>query len=160
MDINHLRSVLKYDPETGIFTRLHTVNPNPKAQVGQPVGTRHSGGYWQIRVGLKRYLAHRLAWFYVHGEWPTEIDHINKNKTDNRICNLRQVEHVQNMHNLGLSRHNKSGIKGVSFDKATGKWAACFQLNGRTKHLGRFASKEEAAVAHRNATSALFAEAA
>lgn len=92
-----LRSCLAYDPDTGVFTRLKTDNPNPAAVVGGVAGHVQPHGYRHIRVGDHRYLAHRLAWFYVYGVWPAdEIDHINRDRDDNRISNLRLVDRLLN----------------------------------------------------------------
>jgi hypothetical protein len=159
LDIDHLRKVLRYDPETGVFTRGETSNPNPKAREGMIAGTLQGDGYLAIRIGRKRYLSHRLAWFYVYGEWPIDqTDHINRIRTDNRISNLRQVNRSQNMHNMDAPRHNRSGIKGVSFDSKTGKWFSCITLNRRTVHLGRYANKEDAAIAYDLKARELFSE--
>jgi hypothetical protein len=106
-------------------------------------------GYWFLHLDHKRYAAHRLAWLYVYGVWPAEcIDHINRVRTDNRISNLREATRAQNRQNLCLSAKNKSGIRGVSFDRVNSNWRASISVGGRAKNLGRFASKSDAAAAY------------
>jgi len=123
-----LRSNLSYDPQTGLFTRI-----------GGPgkVGRVATKGYLQISVVGKRYMAHRMAWLYVHGEWPSgQIDHINQDKTDNRIANLRVVTNKQNQENVTNWSHNKSGRRGVRFK--SGKWIAEIIQHKKKVHLGTF----------------------
>lgn len=146
----HLREVLSYDQNTGQFTRRKT---------GAPAGHRRSDGYILIRVGTPRYYAHRLAWFYVHGEWPAnDLDHINLEPSDNRIANLREATMSQNMHNTARPPHNTSGFKGVCFDKVNRKWMAYIHVSGKFKNLGRFPSKEEARTAYDTAALRLFGD--
>jgi hypothetical protein len=89
-----LREILGYDPETGLFTRLVRTG---RIRAGEVAGTAHSRGYRSIVIDGRVYLSHRLAWLYVHGEWPPEqIDHINRNRADNRLVNLRAAKQSQN----------------------------------------------------------------
>lgn len=93
-----------------------------------------------------------MAWLYIYGEFPDgEIDHINGNKADNRICNLRCVDHFTNMKNYPLPRNNKSGIIGVSWYKALSKWEAKIQHDGKSIHLGYFDDLDDAAKARKAA---------
>ena len=153
-----VRDALAYNPETGVFTRKESSNPNPRAQEGMQAGGRASNGYLRVRIGAKRYLAHRLAWFYVYGRWPTEVDHINGEKDDNRIGNLREATRSQNMANGPKQRNNTSGEKGVHFDKATSRWMAYINLQGKMKNLGRFDTKEAAVAARQQAFHKAFGE--
>ena len=106
LSLQALRSFLRYDPETGYFTRLIAA---PKAPEGSIAGTVLPTGYRLVRVDYARFLAHRLAWFYVYGEWPEEIDHINRRKDDNRLVNLRCADRHTNAANTGArSRSEKS----------------------------------------------------
>lgn len=99
LSIDALRSFLHYDSETGEFTRL--TNISNRSPAGSVAGTVLATGYRVIRVCHGRFLAHRLAWFYVYGEWPGEIDHINRTRDDNRLANLRSSTRQLNMINSG-----------------------------------------------------------
>jgi hypothetical protein len=99
---SRLKELLIYDPDTGIFRRRIACGI---AVAGSTPGNINAMGYLDISIGCKRYYAHRLAWLYVYGEWPSlEIDHINCDRLDNRISNLRDVTHHQNMNNLRFHR--------------------------------------------------------
>ena len=140
-DIDLIRSYLSYDPETGQFTRIKAIKHfKPGSNVGCVAGR-----YLQINVAGKRYRAHQLAWLFVYGYIPKEIDHINGNGLDNRIGNLRSVTHQQNNHNHRVPpRHNTSGYLGVSYYKAGNKYSAHINIHGKKKHLGYFSSAIDA----------------
>lgn len=105
-------------------------------------------GYQVVSVGGKRYLAHRLAWFYVHGEWPDgHIDHKDGDRLNNAISNLRIATPAQNAHNSQTPISNKSGVKGVSF--SGGSWTAQVAVNRKPVFMKRFKTKEEAEKAVR-----------
>lgn len=147
-----VRALLDYDPDTGVF-RWRV--PRVGRRAGSIAGNKNGPGYWQISLNYKRYAGHRLAWLYVHGSWPpAEVDHINMNKTDNRICNLRSATREQNRHNTTLSKRNTSGFKGVSFHRKMGKFQACH----RRKSLGYFSTAEEAHKAYARAAIAVAGE--
>jgi hypothetical protein len=151
MNQERLQQLLHYCPETGVFiwrARKRGVT------VGRVAGNLDRYGYWYITLGHKRYVAHRLAWLYFYGAWPSEcIDHINRVRTDNRIRNLRQATHAQNRQNLTLDFRNKSGFRGVSFDAVNNKWRASISVNGKAKNLGRYTTKEAAASAYADAAA-------
>lgn len=142
-----LKELLSYDPETGVFVRIKQTSSN--AKIGDVAGTSHPSGYQYIRIDRKRFSAHRLAWFYMTGAFPPDdIDHINRDKADNRFANLRAVTCSENMHNAGNYKSNTSGYKGVSYVKCRKKWLAQIKLNNVGKNLGRFSTPEEASAAY------------
>lgn len=144
-----LREVLQYHPETGQFT--WKLNPSC-VRIGKIAGTLLEKGYVKIAIDKRAHMAHRLAWLYVHGEWPDGyIDHINRNKSDNRISNLRVVGRNENMQNQGLHKRNTSGFRGVSEFK--NRWRARISVNGKDKYLGRFKDKESAYEAYLKAAA-------
>lgn len=110
-----LRACLDYNSETGEFFWLA---PNPNAHSiapGQRAGWHNGKNAQRIGIDGKCYLAHRLAWLYVHGVTPLQIDHINGDRRDNRLCNLRSADNSQNQANFGAKTNNRLGIRGVSF---------------------------------------------
>lgn len=138
---DRLREVLAYDPDTGQFhwrVRGRGKYKRPGAHAGH-----YDGRYVTMRVDGRKYYAHRLAWVYVHGVWPDgDIDHINEDKSDNRISNLRPASRSQNMLNVSrASERSQSGVRGVS--PRRGRWRAT--ISGR--HIGDFDTIEEAAAA-------------
>src|SRR5580704_1773693 len=109
--IEALKTVLDYDPLTGVFR--WRIRPRQRA-CSEIAGSVNSYGYRMICVAQKIYRAHRLAWFYVYGEWPTnEIDHINGKKDDNRIVNLRLADKQKNQANSKRRSTNTTGFKGI-----------------------------------------------
>jgi hypothetical protein len=116
-------------------------------------------GYWHVGVDGDEYKAHRLAWLFVHGEWPAgRLDHENGDTADNRIANLRPVTHSQNIANSRLRRDSTSGFKGVSFYTSAGKWGANINKDGRRHYLGLFNTPEEAHAAYCEAACELHGE--
>ena len=113
-----------------------------------------------MQIDGRRYLAHRLAWFYVYGEWPRKgLDHINRDRLDNRIANLREADHAQNVQNRGPMSNNKSGFKGVFFNpRHTQPWQAQITARGQYFNLGRYATAEEAHEAYKEAAARLHGE--
>lgn len=149
-----VRELLSYDPDTGVFTWIKRVAH--RVQVGSVAGTRCKR-HARLMILSKQRLAHRVAWLYVHGEWPKNvIDHINRDGFDNRLCNLRDVTQSENLQNASVSRKNKSGVTGVRFDVKRGKWVAEIKANYQNMSLGRFATKDEAVAARRKAEQELF----
>lgn len=139
------KQVLSYDSESGIFTWLiHTRN----TCIGQIAGTLKKRGYIVISIDGKLIAAHRLAWFFAFGIWPTyNIDHINGCKSDNKICNLRDVPQGYNLQNKRKATSgNKSGFLGVSPNR--NRWAASIFTFGVKIHIGTFDTKEEAHAAY------------
>ena len=148
-----LKSVLSFNPETGVF--IWTIN----AKAGRPGCAAGSlrNGYGVIRIHNKMYLAHRLAWLYVHGHMPERIDHINGDRSDNRIDNLRIADASQNGANKRRPENNTSGAKGVK-KIASGKYAAILGVRGEKKWVGTFNSLQEASDAYLAAAKGSFGE--
>lgn len=152
-----LREVLSYDAETGVFTWRERISIRIK--VGNRAGRVNWKGYRMIGVDGALIMEHKLAWLYVYGEWPSkQIDHINRDKADNRIANLRLATSSQNHINKGLQKNNTSGVKGVIWEPSLGKWRARIKVNGRNKYVGVFASIDDAAAARKTAEKHYFGE--
>lgn len=146
----YLKSILDYNPENGIFT--WKFNRSKLAKIGCIAGTIDKRGYIVIGVNQKNYKAHRLAWLYVYGEFPPkQIDHINHDRTDNRIANLRIVSNQENQKNKTKQINNTSRVTGVGWHKASNKWCARISVNKKYIHLGLFTDINEAIAARKQA---------
>lgn len=156
---NFLLSALDYSKEDGLF-RWKKLYFGCHHNVGDVAGSvdSHKGGYRIITILKKRYLAHRLAWLYCYGEWPDGgVDHINRVRDDNRICNLRLANKSQQAHHSG--RANKYGHKGVSYSYTRERFTAKIMANGKIHYLGKnFPTAEAAAKAYEEAAITLFGE--
>jgi hypothetical protein len=151
-----IQSSLGYEPSTGLFvwqerplSQFLTENHYKiwhSRFVGKPAfTTKAKGGYLSGRINSKTMMAHNVAWIWVYGAYPVHrLDHINRDRSDNRIENLRDVPHSENMKNAGISSANTSGRTGVSFNAAAGKWIASIKVDGVQRHLGRFSEIEPA----------------
>jgi hypothetical protein len=138
-----LKQVLDYDPITGLFT--WKIANSRRVKVGAVAGCLKVHGYISIDINNKRYYAHRLAFLYMTGKFPeNKIDHINIIRNDNRWENLREANNNQNAHNSSRPSHNTSGFKGVSKNKATGRYEAHIKINNKKKFLGLYDTVEEA----------------
>ena len=159
LTVDRLHEAYLYEPDTGNFIRLQETNSyGGKAKVGEVAG--HIGNTGYIRIGLdgRVYLAHRLAWFYMTGEWPSRyIDHINMIKTDNRWSNLRAATMSQNQANTKRRKDNTSGYKGVT-KTPFNTWQAKTMFNGKKISLGTYDTPEEAFAAYRKAAEELFGD--
>ena len=152
-----LRELLHYNPETGIFIRK--VSTTGRVKIGDVAGSINSRGYLLITVLGRPFHAHRLAWLYVYGEWPKlTIDHINRNKADNRITNLRDVSTKQNGQNASKRSDNTSGHTGVYLVKRTSRWQASIAHNQKHIHLGFFTTIEDAIAARKAAEKLYWAD--
>ena len=138
-----LKELVIYEPTTGIFT--WRISRGGCVKQGATAGSL-TNGYVSIAIDAKRYKAHRLAWLYVFGVWPKdEIDHIDTNKSNNRIANLREATHSENMQNQRSSpKTSATGLMGAHFYKRTKKWQASITVGGNLKHLGYFNTANEA----------------
>lgn len=144
LSLERLKTLVSYDAETGVFTRLVSV---PLAPAGSQCLCKNKLGYIVFRVDGRLYLAHRLAWFYMYGEWPGAIDHINGDRSDNRLENLRAGDQTINMWNAAKSVRNTSGLKGAS-RLQNGKWRSQIVVRGQHYSLGWHDTAEEAHAAY------------
>lgn len=150
-----LMELLEYNPETGAFIRKVTTSSNAKA--GQVAGNLEAEGYLRIFIDRKVYKAHRLAWLYMHGSFPPEcLDHIDGNKANNAIRNLRLATNDENLQNRHKSsRRNSTGFLGVSYGWRQKSWKAGIKVNGVYKQIGYFRSPEAAYIAYLKAKKQL-----
>ncbi len=148
-----LRSILHYDPETGIFTRK--IVQHSTGIVGERAGcVNKTDGRRYIKVKNQRYSESRLAWFYMKGTWPKKrVDHKDTDFTNNSWCNLRLATVTENQGNCKPRKE----VKGVTKVR-TGKWTAQIQKAKRKMHLGTFDTREEAHAAYNVAARRLYGE--
>ena len=150
-----VRRHVSYDPATGVFVR---VSSKWRTRIGCVAGTPDTKGHLQLKINGRLYLAHRLAWFLVHGEWPTDqIDHKNGIRDDNRIGNLRLATHRQNCQNRHRAPKNNlsTGLLGATFDKRAGRYFAQIVDSGKKSFLGYFDGPAEAHEAYLKAKAQL-----
>lgn len=150
LTVGRLKELFRYDPETGEFTRL--VHASSNARAGDVIrGCKAKNGYLTIRADNKLYYAHRLAWLYVHGKWPSaneDIDHINGDRTDNRITNIRRASRTENNRNRrAANKNSQSGHIGIHFSSRHGKWIAHVTVDRKFKSLGYFDTLDQAIAA-------------
>lgn len=165
-----LKELLHYDSETGLFRWIIDVwggsglsGKPPRIIViprGEIAGCRQEcrGSYIFIRLDGVLYPAHRLAWFYMTGEWPARVDHRDTIGTNNEWKNLRLATRSQNAANSKMPIDNTSGFKGVHFSQASQKWCAMIRVDGKTKYLGIFEEKADAALAYAEGAAKYFGE--
>lgn len=141
---------IAYDPISGRFNRLISRPHSPAGSLAD--GKFDTHGYRVVRVGGNEHRAHRLAWYMSHGEWPpADIDHINGDRADNRLSNLRLATRQQNLRNARISSRSSSGAKGVH---PSGRyWAVALRVDGKKRHVGTFETKELAAEAYQLAAA-------
>lgn len=140
-----LKEKVDYNPDTGLFVRKDKKNT---------VWALTNTGYLRITLKNKEYLQHRLAWLYVYGSFPKdEIDHINGIRSDNRICNLRDVSHRENLQNQTYHRNGK--LAGCRYVSKIQKWRSRIVVNGKRYEVGVFKTEEEASKAYLEASGNL-----
>lgn len=150
-----VRASIEYDAVTGklFWKNSHS---NNKCRKGSEAGSRNIRDYVRIQLGGRYLLGHRIAWFLHFGQWPIgQIDHVNFNKLDNRIENLRIANHAENGRNRPAPANNASGFKGVHFDSTHRKFRAYIGIDNRRIALGYFDSAEQAAEAYEKAAAKL-----
>jgi hypothetical protein len=152
---SYIRSILNYDDITGLFTWL--VDRSRRAKAGALAGCVKAGGYVSIKIDGVDFLSHRLAWIYVNGDNSIpnskEIDHINHDRADNRIVNLRVVTRSENQKNRAINKNNISGYCGVTWNKKAKKWQAQACSKGKNRYLGLFKKKSDAVYARQEANN-------
>ena len=144
-----LKTMLRYNQRTGVFVWLQPSKYRPEYK-GRQAGSVHKHGYVHISIRSKSYKAHRLAWLYVHGEWPSgDIDHKNGDRADNRIANLRVASRQVNAENRRAARSgHATGFIGVVWRPRNQKYEARIAVNKKYKYLGLFNTPEEAHAAY------------
>ena len=142
-----LKQVVSFEPTTGIFIRILKAK---RAVVGKELGYKKSNGYIALSIDGQKYFAHRIAWLYVYGEFPKhDIDHIDGDRTNNKIKNLRDVSRTENLQNLKIAKsHNKStGVLGAYLHNC-GKFMSRIKVNKKDVYLGLFDTVEQAQQAY------------
>jgi hypothetical protein len=157
LDIAEVRKYIAYDRETGVFTRI---TPTNRWMVGEQVGSPNNHGYIKIGVLSRKVTAHRLAFALHYGRWPKQqIDHIDHDRANNRISNLREVTEAQNHRNAAKRVDNTSGFKGVTLTRnKTRPWQATIKMDGKTTSLGQFPTAIEAGRAYDKAARQMYGE--
>jgi hypothetical protein len=159
LSLETLRQCLRYEPETGDFYWLARSSFGSHVEVGSKAGSIHKRGYWQISICGYQYKAHRLAWFYMTGEWPvSQVDHKDLCKCNNRWSNLRLATNQENMRNRSLYTSSTTGFKGVHFRASIKKFQAQIGVDGRNRYLGSFDTAEQAHAAYVKAAQQFFGE--
>ena len=149
VSFDRIHHLFDYDPLKGKLIRKVTTSHNTAPAGSVVKGTLEVQGYRRIKIDGRVYKYHRVVWFHQTGEWPVEIDHINRVKDDNRIENLRAVSRSENQQNKTETSYNTSGCKGVR--KVRNGWVSVIFSNGNRFHLGTFATFEDAVAAYRGA---------
>lgn len=169
--VAELAQLLAYDPESGTLTwKTRQRDPSVSLREHERWNSRHAGslaghtnhyGYVVVKIRREAFKAHRVAWALAHGCWPPsdcDLDHINRDKSDNRLTNLRLASRSENLINRPPPDNNTSGVRGVSWYAPSDCWAARIGYQNRKIHLGYFRSLEEASIAYQKAALNLFGE--
>jgi hypothetical protein len=155
LTVERLRQQLDYDKVTGIF---RWKDGRSNTTVGEVAGGGTPGRYWRVCLDGKRYYGHRLAWFYVYGDWPEQIDHVDLNRQNNAISNLRLATNSQNQWNRTKDKKNTSGFKGVRKHNCNDCYSARITIKKHSIHIGCFKTAEEAHQAYINAAKTYYGE--
>jgi hypothetical protein len=163
LPIEYLHSALICDADRGkLYWRERTDvanHVNSKFAGKEALCGLNKNGYPSGKIGGRRFLAHRVIWAMHTGAWPVEyIDHINRDRSDNRICNLREASRSQNMCNTLVRGNNPSGFKGVSWDRNARKWRARIFIENKENYLGLYENIQDAVQAYRAAAPKIHKE--
>ena len=137
-----VKTIFDYDPVNGLLIRK--IATSSKAKVGSIAGSKKGHKYARVSVNNKMFYVHHVVWLWHHKDLPKELDHINRDRFDNRIENLRPTDRSANNINTKVRSNNTSGISGVSFDKRYNKWHVRIGVNGSAVHVGYFDDLETA----------------
>jgi hypothetical protein len=141
--LREFNELLMYDPDTGEFRWKRSRRGAAK---GGLVGCKTPDGYMHGKILFKQYQLHRLAWFMVYHRWPTVLDHINGDRADNRIANLREVSQRVNMQNT--TRHRNGRLVGATYLRKSDTWLSVIRINRKTKYLGTYRTEQDAHTAY------------
>lgn len=151
-----VRKLFNYEPETGKLTWNYP--SSNRIKLGDEVGKSGPAGYSAVRIGGVNYLVHRLIYLYFHGVFPRQVDHINRNRLDNRIENLRESTQSENCGNCFKSSVNTSGFKGVEWNPKNRKWRVKIKKDYKTVEIGSFIDQVDAAQAYNLAAERYFGD--
>lgn len=149
MDQQLVKAYFDYNADLGRL--VWKKNTAISHKIGKIAGCVADNGYRYIGFMRKRHLEHRLIWLWHNGDLPKELDHIDNDRTNNKIQNLRSVNRTENNLNCGISKNNTSGANGVCWHKQTSKWRAYVTIGYRQKSLGLYQSLDDAIQARKNA---------
>lgn len=150
LTVERLKELVRFDYEKGRFFWLRETGKGIKLSKNGEVGSYDSHGYGQVRLDKKIYKEHRLVWLYHYGVWPEkQIDHINHERRDNRIENLREVSNQENSKNRPKQKNNTSGYQGVSFNKTRKKYHAYITIDGYRLTIGNYECLDDAIAARK-----------
>ncbi len=147
LSVEFIRAILDYDPIKGVlrWKKRPDISTRADRKNGHVAGFKNKDGHLVIQIQKRRYPAHRLIWVLVYGHWPNnDIDHIDGNRSNNKLANLRAATRRENLRNMGKKPFNKSGYKWVSWHKPTNKWVAQVRNNKTNVYLGVFNSPQKA----------------
>ena len=149
--VERLHELLEADFEAGTLTWRFRDSLSRGNRVfngkfaGKKAGNKTPHGYFAVQIDTVHLLVHRVIWAMNYGNWPSaQLDHINHQRSDNRICNLREVYHAENLRNQSPNSKNKSGVNGVFWSHKSQKWHAQIKTGGVCYHLGDFQDIEDA----------------
>ena len=138
-----LREALDYNHATGVFT--WNIKTARRIKIGNVAGNLNVQQYLQVRIDNRVYLTHRLIWLYIYGRWPiNQIDHVNRNRSDNRLCNLREATNMENSKNHSMRKDNMSGVTGVNWNAKNKTWNTRIHHDGKCFYQKTHASKRKA----------------
>ena len=148
IDQETVKKIFHYDAESGMLLWRNGNGRNVKPW--QQANSLNGSGYYAVKIQNKSYRVHRLIWLYVNGKFPDgDIDHKNRIRNDNRLCNLRDVSRSDNCQNISLPSHNKSGHLGVSWIKSHNCWNVYIKVNKKNKWLGYYKNLDDAVAARK-----------